>query len=293
MNFSTGHREPRNGPKAPSKTVHGLWIGPELGLLERLTLASFLDAGFRFRLWVYEAPKGIPSHKNFVLEDASSILSRDRVFRYRRHSRFGHGQGSVAGFSDLFRYRLLWQEGGWWSDMDLTLLKSPIPVNGYYFRRHAKFKAVGNLMLCPPKSLLMERCLEDADKGLDAENRDWLLPIRILNRHIEGLGLLPSVQSNSNKDSWLAIRPLLLPNTHPIPHAWDCIHWNCTDWTLASVSSNEILPGSTLAQLLDKHGLPLPNLGHEQHIHLKRKLSLPWYIQRLLHNRWHALSAPE
>ena len=293
MNYSTVNEDQENGRFAQAKTVHGLWIGPSLRLLELLTLASFLNAGFRFRLWVYEPPEGLPKHRNLVLEDASTLLAAERVFRYRRHSRFGHGQGSVAGFSDLFRYRLLWQEGGWWTDMDITLLELPQPRDGYWFRKHPRFPAVGNLMHCPPRSPLMERCLGDAERLLDAENTDWLLPIRILNRHIDHLGLQPSISANSNRDSWLAIRPLLLPDTSPIPKTWRCIHWNSTDWELAGVSSDTVLPGSTYARLLDQHGLTPRALAPAQRKRLMRRLSLSSYAVRLLRNRWKArVAAP-
>lgn len=29
----------------------------------------------------------------------------------------------MAGFRDLFRTRLLWLHGGWWTDMDVTLIR--------------------------------------------------------------------------------------------------------------------------------------------------------------------------
>ena len=40
------------------------------------------------------------------------------VFLYKR----GEGAGGVAGFSDLFRFQLLHEYGGWWVDTDVICL---------------------------------------------------------------------------------------------------------------------------------------------------------------------------
>jgi len=66
---------------------------------------------------VYKKVKGLP--KRIVLKDAREILPWDRIFTYKK----GRGKGSIAAFSNLFRYVLLFKKGGWWSYMDVVCLK--------------------------------------------------------------------------------------------------------------------------------------------------------------------------
>ncbi len=110
--------------------VNGMWVGAHLSLMELLTLKCFVDHGHRFLLWTYgqipqdELPEGVE------LRDASSIIPAREVFSYRR----GPHAGSYAGFSDIFRYNLLHDRGGWWVDMDVACLKSFDFPEPYVFR---------------------------------------------------------------------------------------------------------------------------------------------------------------
>ena len=102
--------------------INGLWIGPELSPLERACIQSFLAKGHRFNLYVYDDVANVPS--GCTLEDAAAIIDRTQVFTHQR----GPGQGSLAGFSDLFRYKLLYERGGWWSDLDVFCLRESLPA---------------------------------------------------------------------------------------------------------------------------------------------------------------------
>ena len=95
--------------------VRSLWIGPRLSAMERLSIASFLANGHGFLLYVYDEIDGVPSGARVL--DASRILPRSRIFRYQ-------GNGSLAGFSNFFRYKMLLEEGGWWVDLDTVCLKA-------------------------------------------------------------------------------------------------------------------------------------------------------------------------
>lgn len=94
--------------------VQSLWIGPTLSTLEQLVIRSFLANGHDFHLYVYEPVAGIPEGATVL--DAGCILPSSRIFRYT-------GNGSLAGFSNLFRYKLLLETGGWWVDMDTVCLR--------------------------------------------------------------------------------------------------------------------------------------------------------------------------
>ncbi|WP_210527402.1 glycosyltransferase [Rubellimicrobium arenae] len=64
-----------------------------------------------------EVPDGIR------VEPADAILPKSELFIYNR----GLGKGSVAVFSDWFRYRMLHERGGYWVDTDVLCLQ-PFPA---------------------------------------------------------------------------------------------------------------------------------------------------------------------
>src|SRR5689334_19470226 len=97
-----------------SEVIQGLWIGAELSVMEQLSIASFLENGHEYHLYVYDAVKNVPA--GAVIKDANEILPASRIFQYKH-------QASYAGFSNFFRYKLLLERGGWWADTDAVCLK--------------------------------------------------------------------------------------------------------------------------------------------------------------------------
>ena len=194
-----------------NKIINGLWIGRCLSKIELLCIKSFLRHGHEFHLWVYDIIE-TPLPEELILEDAAQIISRSDVFNYHNKNQYGHGKGSYAGFSDIFRYKLLYEKGGWWVDMDVCCLK-PFDFDAeYVFRTHHDFPMVGNIMKCPRGSRLMKMCYEEAITHVNAENTDWNKPINILNENIAGLGLEKYILNISNSDEWAVIRNYLRNN---------------------------------------------------------------------------------
>ena len=97
-----------------NKIIQGLWIGPELSVMEQLSIASFMRNWHEYHLYIYDEPKNVPV--GTVIKDANEILPAASVFQYRQYP-------SYAGFSNFFRYKLLLERGGWWVDTDTICLK--------------------------------------------------------------------------------------------------------------------------------------------------------------------------
>ncbi len=97
--------------------VKSLWIGAYLPLIQRLSIQSFLQQGHAYQLYAYGEIDDVPTGTKIC--DASDVLSRDSIFRYQE----GFGKGSYSAFSNLFRYKLLFEQGGWWVDTDVVCLK--------------------------------------------------------------------------------------------------------------------------------------------------------------------------
>ncbi len=99
-------------PQLP--TIQMFWHGPPLSRIERLSMASFAQNGHPVDLYVYEEPVGVP--RGVRVMDAEKVIPRSELFRHKRTQ-------SLAAFADWFRYRLLFERGGIWADVDMVCLK--------------------------------------------------------------------------------------------------------------------------------------------------------------------------
>jgi hypothetical protein len=229
--------------------ISGLWVKGPLNELGLLTVRSFVAQGYTFHLYSYELTAVSPEPGMIIL-DADLILNKSALFSYEKKNAFGHGKGSFAGFSDIFRYKLLFEKGGWWSDMDITCLQ-PLPHDKpYYFRAHHELPLVGNLLKAPKGSELMRQCFERAFAEVKADNTDWHLPIQILIDEVEALKLTNYIVNNSsNDDHWDRLKPFIFSN-RPRPLNWSIIHWQNEVWRHQEVKLNTIARDSVLAKLL-------------------------------------------
>jgi hypothetical protein len=96
--------------------AQSLWVGKRLRWIGRLAIKSYLDHGWRFQLYAYDDVADVPPGCEVL--SASAIIPEKEVFTEGTGS--GLHAGSVGAFSDLFRYRLLYERGGMWTDTDVV-----------------------------------------------------------------------------------------------------------------------------------------------------------------------------
>lgn len=113
--------KPSGGRELP--VCNALWVGQALGPIEAACLRSFVEAGHKVDLHVFDEPTGAPSCVRLV--DAAETVSREHLIRHRR-------TGSFSLFSNRFRYELMRAGKGLWIDCDLLCLK-PIVDAPYIF----------------------------------------------------------------------------------------------------------------------------------------------------------------
>ena len=260
-----------------SETIHGLWIKGKLSPLELLTIHSYTSNGYRFILWVYDQKDLYPSIAQLEVRDAAEIIPLEKVFCYKYSNQFGHGKGSYAGFSDIFRYKLLYEKGGWWTDMDVTSLRKFSFPSEYVFRtsKEREESIVGNIMHVPAKSELMLRCYEQAVEQVNENSRDWMLPIRILNDNIKALGLNNYVYSFSNEDSWPSLSRLVISSPE-IPAHWQAIHWMNEEFRRLNIAKEFYTESSFLGKCMQAHQLAKPIKGFWNIAKYRFKVSR-WY----------------
>lgn len=101
------------------EVIRTLWVGGKLSPFEVLSLKSFVQNGFEVELYSYDEVTGVPD--GVTHRDASEIMPKSAVFAHSEKS--GRSKGSYAGFADIFRWHLLNQKGGFWSDCDVICLR--------------------------------------------------------------------------------------------------------------------------------------------------------------------------
>jgi hypothetical protein len=164
--------------------VNALWIG-QLSPVERLCLRSFSKMGHAVHLYTYDAIDDVPP--GITVQDASQILPRSLIFR----NELGKGKGSLAGFSDLFRFKLLLDRGGWWVDADIFCLRPFDFEAPYVFGAEGENVASGVIKM-PRGCELAERCFELA-RRVDPSTIIWTELVKILETGVRDLGLMSYV----------------------------------------------------------------------------------------------------
>ena len=102
--------------------VNGLWMSEsdELPIIAVMSINSYLKHGHQFVLWSY-----LPSYKNLpngcILKDANKIIPQSEAYK--------DVLDTYAHFSDLWRWKFLYENGGFWTDLDVVCLKDEIPIS--------------------------------------------------------------------------------------------------------------------------------------------------------------------
>ena len=92
--------------------VQSLWVGSKLSRMEYYSIKSFQKLGYNFILYTYEDVANVP--KGTIIKDANDILDFEKVFTLKQ---------SYLPFSDIWRYKMLYEVGGYWVDLDMIALK--------------------------------------------------------------------------------------------------------------------------------------------------------------------------
>jgi hypothetical protein len=169
-------------------TVQSLWIGDRLSTMEKLAIQSFLSNGLEFHLYCYDHVDGVP--EGTVVKDGREVLPKEGIFGYSH----GFAAGSCAAFSNLFRYKLLLENGGWWVDTDVVCLR-PFSLADTRLWASERLDPPGELIVstsvikAPAGDALMAWAW-DACRRLDPKNITFgQLGPRLLQAGVDALGM--------------------------------------------------------------------------------------------------------
>lgn len=228
----------------PNKIIQTLWIGESLSTMERLFAVSYLSNGHDFHLYAYTDVKNVP--KGVVLMDATQIISEKKIFKDKN--------GSIASFSDWFRYKLLYLRGGWWVDMGSVCLKYFNFEDDYCFSCESGSVINNGYIKAPAKSELFKVCLQKINQlGFNYVLWGSFGPSLLAN-------ILAEYEANPFiKDSryfcpidWTEISKLIsVPTYHPTDENYALHLWN-EIWRIARLNKDATYHPESIYEILKR-----------------------------------------
>ena len=124
--------------------------GDALTLLEWICMESFVQHGHNLNVFSYEDLK-VPG--GVAIQDASQVLPFDEFFMF---------DNSPSAFSNIFRYKLILENGGWWVDTDVLCLGNNIPDCDYAWAHQDPDQINGAILKFPQGDAWCEKLLAQA-----------------------------------------------------------------------------------------------------------------------------------
>ena len=153
--------------------IQGLWLGNRLGLIEQLSIRSFLAHGHPYHLYTYEDVADVPAGTKIM--DGNEILPSSELYR-------GQHRG-WAPFSDWFRWELLLRRGGYWMDLDMVCLRPLDFAEPVVLGWQSAGSVCGAVVKVPPGHPLAQALVEYCRKpGLSLRRRYYAsdpIPLRL------------------------------------------------------------------------------------------------------------------
>jgi hypothetical protein len=166
------------------------WWGEPLSPYQWLCLKSFADFGHGFDLYTFDPQTSVPSDVRVC--DAAEIAARNEFFV----GEDALGKWAPATFSNVFRYKLLVEKGGWWVDTDVVCLSDNIPDCVQFIARQDDDLVDCAVMHFAPQHPVMIRCLELA-AGMGRSARPLDSGPRLLTRMLQEHGQMDRVLAAS------------------------------------------------------------------------------------------------
>ena len=233
-------------------TIKTFWQGDVIGPYQLMNLKSFADRGHHVEVFSYNLNLNVPDW--IAVKDAAEILPRERVLQPLLEG------GGFAIHSNLFRYALLHQRGGWWVDPDVLLLKPDLPADDIFLAAPDAFGLVSTGALKFPHGhpLLADALAETALLGdsLEGWNRSGAQLLTMLAAKHE----LTQLRSSNplGPVSWFDVARLFDPSQadelRERCRAFDFLHLHDGVWRRAGIPHDLAPPdGSFLESLLLLH----------------------------------------
>jgi len=235
-------------------TMKTLWVGSKLSILERVCLNSFLVHGHDVVVYSYDDDLNVPL--GVILKDAGDIIPESHLFKFCN---------SYSAFANLFRYKMLLEQGGCWIDTDLICLK-PMDIESRYIFGWQDEKTINNAVLgvnAPGNVLMAMLCSKGM--SMDIPNSGWAASgPHLVTSAVNWLGLQRSAQPPhifypvhwSNAMSFLSTEEINLTGSYML-HIWNNIlEGKCQSLAPGIMDKHSLFPADTTLGRLERQYLP-------------------------------------
>ena len=159
--------------------VSCLWVGSRLSRMEYYSIKSFLKVGYEVHLWCYEEIENVP--QGTIIKDANLVLNVEDIFLLKK---------SFLPFSDIWRYKFLYEFGGIWFDLDMLCLKQfdtndEYIISSEYTMQNGRFKSNIGILKAPKGSLFYKDLYETCSSyQFNKTNNDKLKYMKIFRKKV-------------------------------------------------------------------------------------------------------------
>ncbi|MFG5124521.1 glycosyltransferase [Campylobacter lari] len=243
--------------------ISSFWYTPKgyksIGLMELLSIKSFIDNGYKFILYTYNIDDKIfkkldELFDDFELKDANEIVS------FRNYFKDDRGAG-VAAFSDYFRFNLLYLKGGVWVDLDMICLNYIDLNEKYIFTQevdedNTKSRITTSFLKFPKNSDFGKSLIQETEKIINKRKQiPWgIIGPWFLADHVKKCGLENFAwdYKRTCQISWCNAKNFLDNNTS-IDTNQPFLHLFSEMWRLNNMEKNTFHQMGVYGQLLKKH----------------------------------------
>lgn len=228
-----------------NKTVRSFWTGNPLTNLEKLSISSYIQNGHDIEVFTYNPNLGFPI--GTIVRDANEIIPESKIFRDSR--------GGYASFADWFRFKMIFELGGWWTDLDSVCIKQLNLESDYCFALEderatsiqcANFKA-------PKGAEFLKDCLDVIDGLIRKKEFVWgNFGINLLWRVLSNYDYKPFLLSAEYffPVKYQDVTDLISDKTLPLSKTTYTVHFWNEMWRLKNLDKNGKYPDKSLFEIL-------------------------------------------
>ncbi|WP_257936061.1 hypothetical protein UPTC15629_1300 [Campylobacter lari] len=275
--------------------ISSFWYTPKghkgIGLMELLSIKSFIDNGYKFILYTYNLDDNIFKRLNeifddFELKDANKIIPFENYFSDDR------GAG-VAAFSDYFRFNMLYKQGGVWVDLDMICLNYIDLNQEYIFSQELDeekntSRITTSFLKFPKNSEFGKDLIMQAEKIINNQ--------KLIKWGVIGPDFLAKEVSKYNLEnyfwdykktcqiSWFEANKFVLNNTY-LDNSMFCLHLFSEMWRINHMKKDAIyFKGSIYSILIKKYNIEelTKQLNYKINFYNKYIYKYIFYIQNFI-----------
>jgi hypothetical protein len=238
-------------------TVHSVWVGSELSVMERLSIILAQKAGFQVVLWSYDNLKDLPA--GTILQRIPTDILEPVGFCGRPEDNLPNkGIGSYSHWSDYFAFKTLQETGGYWMQLDCAILNR-IPIKeSYAFIQWYQFISPV-FMKIPPQSnyaKAMAAALEPLVK-IGYKDCMWGTSMHAMSNYAAGMDVFNDCKIINEHDGYVDCggghpSPYNTPTNNEYTFNYSMVHWSNATYNHCKT---EPIPGTLYYRLCQENNL--------------------------------------